>query len=106
MIEKNIDMLSDKYDKLFGLMLVMDEFMYLISGYGLFNAQDRIIYNRYVKIIQKCKADPSKPENCQEVCQEFNLNRFNYMWDGESKVIKYYIENYQRYWLLLLNQSY
>ena len=82
-----MDLLWDKYGVIFALINIMDEFYYLISGRGLLEDPDHIIFNRYIKILKKCKEDSSKMENCKEVCQELNINRYTYMWDGEPELI-------------------
>lgn len=99
-------MLWNKYGEIFALLIMMDEFMFLISKTHMMRETDLIIYNRYVRILAKCKEDPSNPESCLEVCQEFNLNRFTYLWDGEAEAIKTFIESYESSWQKLETEEY
>ena len=95
---KYIDLLWDKYGEIFRFINVMDEFMLLISGNKMIDSIDHAIFHRYGVIIDKCKKDTSKIENCADVCREFNLNKFNYMWDGETAVIKKFMKSYEELW--------
>lgn len=92
---KNIDLLWDKYGEIFRFVNIMDELLLLFSGKRMIDPIDHAIYHRYAIIIDKCKKDTSKIENCADVCREFNLNKFTYMWDGEAAVIKMFMTRYK-----------
>lgn len=95
---KYIDLLWEKYGEIFRFINVMDEFMLLISGKPMIESIDHAIFQRYGSIIKKCKADTSKIANCADVCREFNLNKFTYMFDGEVAVIKAFMKDYEERW--------
>ena len=86
LIQKYIDILADKYMAVVRYLLSLDEFYYLITHKRLmYSALDRAIFRRYYMIIDKCKKNPGKAPECFEICKEFSLNTFSYMFDGESK---------------------
>lgn len=94
-VQKFIDTLSFKYEKYIGTLLLLDEFVYIITDKRLLpNKIDRQILQRYILIIQKCKANPKKLSECEELCKQFSLNKFTYMFDGEQYIFKKYIENF------------
>ena len=94
---KYIDTLWDKYGEVFRFINVMDELYLLFSGKRMIDPIDHAIFHRYAIIIDKCKKDTSKIENCADVCREFNLNKFNYMWDGEAPVIVKFTKAYEEF---------
>lgn len=84
-IQKFIDLLADKYMDVVRFLLNLDEFYYLITHDRLMkSALDRAVFRRYFLIIDKCKKNPSKMSECADICKEFSLNTFSYMFDGES----------------------
>ena len=95
---KYIDLLWDKYGEIFRFINVMDEIMLMLSGKRMIDAIDHAIFHRYTFIIDKCKKDTSKIENCADLCREFNLNKFTYMFDGETAVIKKFMKSYEELW--------
>lgn len=101
MIAKYVDMLWDKYGEIFRLLSVMNEFMFLISGQRLMVTDDSQIFMRYVAILDRCRLDNTKIASCADVCREFNINKFNYMWDGEPKMINTFVDNYDRFWAIM-----
>ena len=89
--QKFIDALGEKYVDLFGYMLMLDEFVYFFTDQHLMEEKlDRQIFHRYYKMIKLCREDPSTPA-CEDICRHFNLNKFSYMFDGESTVIEDYV---------------
>ena len=106
LVQKFIDVLSFKYEKYIATLLLLDEFIYLITDQRLLqNKVDRQILQRYILIIQKCKGNPKKLEACEELCKQFNLNKFTYMFDGEQILWKKYIENFLNYSLELVGEK-
>jgi hypothetical protein len=94
MMQKFLDPLSDKYGDLFGYMLMLDEFVYFFTDQHLMEEQiDRKVFHRYYKMIKKCKVNP-KDKSCEDICRHFNVNKFSYMFDGESTVIADYISRF------------
>ena len=91
MMVKFIDTLGEKYVDLFGYMLMLDEFIYFFTDQHLMEEKlDRQIFHRYYKMIYMCREDPSS-KVCEDICRHFNLNKFSYMFDGESTVIDDYV---------------
>lgn len=69
--------------------LLLDEFIYLVSNQRLIKYDaDRAILHKYKIITNKCKADPK----CFDVCKEYNMNKFSYMFDGEGLFIKGFLK--------------
>lgn len=101
MVSKYIDLLWDKYGEIFRLLTVMNEFMFLISGQRLMPPEDASIFMRYVSIIDRCRLENTKIAACADVCREFNINKFTYMWDGEPKMITTFVDNYDRFWAIM-----
>lgn len=101
LVAKYIDLLWDKYGEIFRLLTVMDEFMFLISGQRLMGVEDSRTFLRYTAIIDRCRLDNTKIASCADVCREFNINKFNYMWDGEPRVITTFVDNYDRFWAIM-----
>lgn len=101
MVSKYIDVLWDKYGEIFRLLTIMNEFMFLISGQRLMSMEDSNIFLRYVAIIDRCRLDNTKIASCADVCREFNLNRFTYLWDGEPRMITTFVDNYDRFWAIM-----
>lgn len=83
----------------------MDEFLYLISGKRMFKPKDRNTFHRYYIYLAKCKKDSTKIDNCADVCREYNLNRYKYLWDGESEAISVFLRNYEGDWNNLLEAA-
>lgn len=101
MAAKHIDMLWDKYGEIFRLLTIMDEFLFLISGVRLMNDENKQTFLRYSAIIDRCRMDNTKIAACADVCREFNLNKFTYMWDGEPKVINEFIDKFDNFWIVM-----
>ena len=101
LVGKYIDMMWDKYGEIFKLITIMDEFMFLISGQRLILEEDSRTFIKYVAIIDRCRMDNTKIASCADVCREFNLNKFTYLWDGEPKVIALLADNYDKLWAVM-----
>lgn len=72
-------------------MLLLDEFVYLVSNYRLLRYEaDRGILHKYKLGVEKCKGDIK----CYDLCKEFNLNKFSYVFDGDSLVTKDFLKRY------------
>lgn len=101
LVAKYVDMLWDKYGEIFRLLTIMDEFMFLISGQRLMPVEDSRTFLRYIAVIDRCRLDNTKIASCADVCREYNINKFSYMWDGEPKVITTFVDNYDRFWAIM-----
>jgi len=65
-------------------MVVMDEFSRIITGKSLFAEPEHgKTLQKFVAIIKRCKANKGI-ENCRNICLEFNINKYTWMYDGES----------------------
>lgn len=75
----------------------MDEWIFLTTSEHFFeDPLVRAAFRRYAIIVDKCKNDVNI-ENCAPVCREFNINKFNYMWDGESDPLLQYVEKFKKF---------
>lgn len=101
LVGKYIDFFWDKYGEIFKLLAIMSEFMFLISGQRLMVAEDSSTFLRYITIIDRCRLDSSKIASCADLCREFNINKFTYLWDGEPKMITNFVDNYDRFWAVM-----
>lgn len=58
LIENHLEVLYDKYNTLFYVLLVLDEWVYMTSDERLFeSSNDRAIFRRYALILDKCKSE-------------------------------------------------
>lgn len=94
-VQKYLDILAEKYIEIVNFLLTLDEFFYIITDQRLMESSlDRAIFRRYILIIEKCKENPGKIKDCAELCRQFNLNRFTYMFDGEDTVYTKFIKRF------------
>ncbi len=76
--------------------MLFDEFLYLLIGKRMMSdPEDRNKFNRYIKIINNCYKEGTV-EGCYDVCTEFNINRMTYIFEGESKPLKDFIDNLRK----------
>ena len=95
LVQKYIDLLSEKYVEVVQYLLLLDEFFFIVTDHRLMEEHlDRAIFHRYILIIKKCKENPNEPLACEDVCREFNLNRLTYMFDGESEVFIKFVKRF------------
>ena len=86
----------DKYEIIVSYLLMWDEFIYILSNTRLMKyTADRIILKRYVVFIRECKVSPRNP-NCRWLCLEYNVNKFSYLYDGEARVIRDFMNSFFR----------
>lgn len=85
LVENFLPVLDKKYSKIIKVLVFIDEFMYLISGRPIFDPLDRQTFQRYGLIIDRCSKKQDSIDECADVCREFNLNKFTYMFDGENE---------------------
>lgn len=73
-------------------VLLLDEFVYLISNYKLLRYDaDKGILHKYKAITKDCLAG-----QCDALCGEYNLNKFSYMFDGDSLLTNDFLKRYQK----------
>ena len=89
-----LEIMNQKYE-LFKMFLTMDEWMYLTVDRRLVEtATDRAILRRYTQIIARCQLLKGNLQECADFCREFNINKFTYMFDGETHIITQIISNF------------
>lgn len=87
LIQKYLDLFADKYVDVVKFLLNLDEFYYLITHDRLMSSpMDRAIFRRFALLIDKCKKNPTQLSECADLCKEFSMNNFSYLFDGESTV--------------------
>ena len=88
----------NKYDKLFSVALLLDEFVFLISHERLIEFPvDRAILHKYKTLVQECENNKSLDDSdgaCQILCREFNVNKFSYLFDGEGRFIRSFMRKF------------
>jgi hypothetical protein len=93
-----LPVLYDKYNIVVKMILNFDEWIYLVSGRRLIESHtDRATLRRYILIIDKCKQNTQKIDNCAEFCKQFNVNKFTYMFDGEEELFQQIAENFKNF---------
>lgn len=98
MIQNFLPTIYDKYNKIFGMLLILDEWVFLVSGRRLFNSHnDRALFRRYILITARCRKNRGKIEECADFCKQFNVNRFSYMFDGEKKPLREFSINFRNF---------
>ena len=95
LMEKFFDLWQDQYGKIIKYFLLLDEFIYIVAGARLIGSPfDRKLFRRYVKLVENCAKDPTKPENCAALCQTFNVNKFSYLFDGPIHTFKRFMARF------------
>jgi hypothetical protein len=93
-IDKWKEFFYNKFVTLLPLALYLDEFVYLISHERLIEyVADRAILHKYLIKVKNCKEN-SRPD-CDDLCKEFNINKFTYLIDGEYRLIKGFIKKFK-----------
>jgi len=89
--------LKNKYTSLLPYAIIFDEFFYLLTHRRLIRyTADRAIIHKYWILFEKANPDGSGPEN-EELCKEFNLNKFSYLIDGEARMLREFRFNLGKY---------
>ena len=83
----------DKYKDIIALALYFDEFFYILSHKRLIRfPADRAILHKYKVKSEACAKGAKK--QCNELCSEYNINKYSYLIDGE----KYFYKDFLKYW--------
>ena len=78
------------------LALYFDEFFYILSHRRLIRFQaDRGIIHKYKIKSELCAKGDKKA--CNELCSEYNLNKYSYLTDGELFFYKDFLKQWGRY---------
>lgn len=96
MTQRFIDRIYNRISEVYRYILLADELLMLLNGEGTFTPEVRNQYRRYISSINKCRADTEKPENCQDFCREFNINRFSPLFDGEPDFVSNFTNAFER----------
>ncbi len=80
-----------KYKRVFRYLLLLHEWIYLITNQKLFKEQDKIIFQRYFVLIERCKDKNVK--SCEDLCREFNVNKKTYLMEGEKEALLTFMDN-------------
>lgn len=105
-VKEFIDILAKKYQSIIRLILILDEFIYIITNKRLMGKSfDRYMMRRNLLIVDKCALNPFKEGECDDMCLQFNLNRFTDLFDGEDEVIQEFVDNFPDYFDLLIGND-
>ena len=98
-IVKNfLDIIAKKYLSYMRMVMVLDEFIFLITDRRIIKKDlDRYMIRRNILIVDKCAKNPFKEGECYDMCLQFNLNRFTDLFDGESEVLKDFADDFPDY---------
>lgn len=86
MYKKFSDTLNRKYFVIFRYFLILNEIIYMLTDKFIIEPVEQALYKRYALQTQKCKKKQTL-KDCIDLCKEFNLNRFTFLWDGEKLVL-------------------
>ena len=106
LIAKNIDLWSDKYVEIYNLALLMDEFVYIISNLRLIpNQSDRELLHKLKISTKACAENQADKTHCHILCEEYNVNRKSYLFDGEQKLIDDFLEIFNKVYNALITTN-
>lgn len=85
---------KNKYTLLLEKALLLDELMFIVTHKRLLRYHsDRAIMHNYAIHMRTAKPDGTGNEN-EEMCKQFNVNKFSYLIDGEQRFIKEFFYNW------------
>lgn len=88
--------LYTKYYKIVRPLMILDEWVYLMSNRRLIEDDiERLKMRRYIKMSATCKSSPDK--GCDKICSEFNINKRTDIFDGEKTFFQNYYANFQKF---------
>ena len=97
LVDKYLEPIAEKYEKIVKNLLVLDEWVFIVSGRRLMEEkEDRDVLRRIILIVGKCKKS-AQIKFCDDFCREFNFNKFSYMFDGEQTVWEEYVNNFANF---------
>ena len=97
MIKENIKMLKEKYVDFWDFMMTVAGILEMITDKEFLAEKDVKYYETMIAHIEACHKSQN-PKNCIPLCQEFNINKFSHIWDGEKIPIEQFKENYDKYY--------
>lgn len=87
LFKKFSDALNRKYAIIFRYFIILNELLYLLTDTYIIEPVEQAIYKRYALQTKLCKKKGTL-KACADLCKEFNLNQFTFMWDGEKLVLE------------------
>jgi len=85
--KKFSDTLNRKYAVIFRYFIILNELLYLLTDTYIIEPVEQAIYKRYALQTKLCKKKQSL-KACADLCKEFNLNQYSFLWDGEKLVLE------------------
>jgi hypothetical protein len=96
-VNKFIDVLNDKYVNVVHQLILFDEWVSIISNRHLFSDSAHLnMLKRLVLNVQKCKKKPNIA-TCALLCEEFNINKFTWLFNGEVKPFELFLRNLNKF---------
>lgn len=87
LFKKFADTLNRKYAVIFRYFVILNELLYLLTDTYIIEPVEQAVYKRYALQTKLCKKKNSL-KACADLCKEFNLNQFSFMWDGEKLMLE------------------
>jgi len=95
LITKNVDVLKMKYIDMIGYLVTLHHIFDMLFEIKLFAEADLKYLETYNPIIESCHASKDL-KTCKPLCEEFNLNKFTNLWDGEKIPIEFFLQEYAK----------
>ena len=92
--QKFAAVLARQYNVVIHYFIVLNELIFLLTGEEIMDPIEKARYKRYSIITARCEKK-METKYCADVCKEFNLNEFSYLWDGQAKMIDDFKVNYE-----------
>ena len=87
LFKKFSDTLNRKYAVIFRYFIILNELLYLLTDTYIIEPVEQAVYKRYALQTKLCKKKNSL-KACADLCKEFNLNQYSFMWDGEKLMLE------------------
>ena len=102
--KKFADTLERKYSVIFRYFIILNELLYLLTDKHIIEPVEQAIYKRYALQTELCKKKGTL-KACADLCKEFNLNKFTFMWDGEKIVLDDMKTKYEKIFNILASKK-
>lgn len=97
LIKSNIAALKMKYVDLWDYLITIAKIFNMLTEEKFFEELDEAYYSKFIPIIETCHKAPGL-KSCQPLCEEFNLNKFTNIWDGEKIPLEHFKAGYDKVW--------
>lgn len=104
LFKKFSDTLWRKYAVIFRYFIILNELVYLMTDQIMIEPIEQAVYKRYALQTAICKKKKTL-KFCQDLCKEFNLNKFTFMWDGEKMVLDDLKKRYEKIFKVLSSKK-